>query len=109
MFFLAVAGKELLDLLVRIHKLSDRNVVVKRGDVEGDKLGHIDRVEPLTRKELGAHVGEVGAKNSRDGAVGIGLVETTEAVGEDGVGSVAIYVSRVALFECVGNVKHRLT
>ncbi len=103
-----VPGQQRLDSVVRIQKVTDGYVVVQSVDEQSDVLAHIAVYIIRAAQELRSLVYQVGGKELRHEAVLIGLVELSQAVGEQGEGAEDKDAVSAAALQFLHNLDHAL-
>ena len=98
-----------LDALYGIEQRADRCIVVERVDQVCYVLTHIYLDEPVSGRELGTAVNEVGGEHLIKYALLCANVKLLNALGEQTKGAEAEYAVCALLLELLANVKHRLT
>ena len=103
---LLAAAQQSLDLLDGIDDGADAHLVVDGGDEVGAVLGAVHVERPAALEQLGVAVGQVGAQDGGEGAVGHSGIELAQAAGEQGEGGVGDDVLCAALLQLTGNFQH---
>ena len=82
------------------------HVMVDGCDEVGSILGAVHVIIPITGKQLGLAVGQIGTQHSGQNAILHCLVKLCKAAGEQGEGCVADDVLGTTLLQFAGNLQH---
>ena len=102
------ACQQSLDLLDGVDDAGNGHVMVQGHDEVCGVLGDVNIDVPVTGQQLRHTVGQVGAGDVVQNAVGHSLVELLEAAGEEREGGVGDDALCAALFQVGGNFQHAL-
>ena len=102
------ACQQSLDLLDGVDDAGNGHVMVQSHDEVCGVLGDVNIDVPVTSQQLRHTVGQVGAGDVVQNAVGHSLIELLEAAGEEREGGVGDDALCAALFQVGGNFQHTL-